>query len=99
MHSKFGPGPVASRAVWGTGFSPQQNFFFFLVGRNSAGFAPARSRKSFPGSELARGGGAKLTEFRPGGGTKLSSGGAKFVRHFEAGVSDVQNSPHLFLDI
>jgi hypothetical protein len=26
-----------------------------------------------------RGGVAKLTEFRPGGGTKLSPGGAKFV--------------------
>jgi hypothetical protein len=33
----------------GTDFRPTENFFFFLVGRKSANFAPARSRKSSAG--------------------------------------------------
>jgi hypothetical protein len=57
----------------------QQNFFLFLVERNSANFAPLSPRKSFVAHRLVRGGGAKLTEFRSGGGAKLSPGGAKFV--------------------
>jgi hypothetical protein len=55
------------------------NFFLFLVGRNSSNFAPARSRKLFAGWRMGCRGGAKLSEFRSGGGAKLSSGGAKFV--------------------
>jgi hypothetical protein len=54
-------------------------FFFFLVGRNSANFAPACPRKSFVARRLARGSAAKLSEFRPGGGAKIVRGGAKFV--------------------
>jgi hypothetical protein len=75
------------------------NIFLFSVGRNSTNFAPPRPRKSFTAYRLVRGSGAKLTEFRPGRGAKLLPGGAKFVRHFEAGASDVQNSPHVLLNI
>jgi hypothetical protein len=39
-----------------------------------------------------------LSEFRLGGCAKIAPGEALFVRHFEAGAADVQNSPHLFLD-
>jgi hypothetical protein len=63
-------------------FAPAK-FFLFLVGRYSANFAPPRPRKSFAGWLLVCGGGAKLPEFRPGGGAKLSPGGALFVTHFE----------------
>jgi hypothetical protein len=61
-------------------FCTHENFFLFLVGRNSANLGPACPRKSFAGSWLACGGGAKLTEFRPGGGAKLHPGEAKFVK-------------------
>ena len=91
-------------------FRPTKNFFFFLVGRNSASFAPARLRKSFASWQLLCGGGAKRTRFRPGGGTKLSPGWAKLdctaISDFGfrvaqplrfAALSDVQNSPtHTF---
>jgi hypothetical protein len=60
-------------------FCPTEIFFFFLVGRNSVNFAPARPRKSFAARRLVRGGGAKLPRFRPGGGAKSSPGGALFV--------------------
>jgi hypothetical protein len=60
-------------------FCLREIFFLFLVGRNSANFAPRGERKLFAGWRLARGGGAKLSEFRPGGGAKLFPGGAKFV--------------------
>jgi hypothetical protein len=60
-------------------FSPQRNFFFFLVRRNSANFASARSRKSFADGWLACGGEAKLSEFRLGGATKIVPGEALFV--------------------
>jgi hypothetical protein len=75
------------------------NFFFFVVGRYSAGFAPPGRCKSFAGCKFVSGGGAKLPEFRPGGAAKFFPGGAKFVRHFEADASDVQKSPHILLDI
>jgi hypothetical protein len=60
------------------------NFFLFFVRRNSANFASARLRKSFAAHWLACGSEAKLSEFRLGGVAKLSPGGAKFVRNFEA---------------
>jgi hypothetical protein len=60
-------------------FCTSESFFFFLVVRNSANFAPARPRKSFAGCRFVRLGGAKLTEFRPGGGAKSPLGSAKFV--------------------
>jgi hypothetical protein len=53
------------------------------VERNSANFAPLCPRKLFVAHRLARGGGAKLSEFRPGGGAKLFPGGAKFVARTE----------------
>ena len=51
-------------------FRSTKFFFFFLVGRNSASFAPPARCKSFEHSQMECGSGAKLTEFRPGGGTK-----------------------------
>jgi hypothetical protein len=51
-------------------------FFFFLVGRNWSNFAPPCPRKSFVDHWLVSEGGAKWSEFRPGGGAKLASGGA-----------------------
>jgi hypothetical protein len=39
---------------------------------------------SFVARQFGRVGGAKLTEFRPGGGAKLSLGGAKFVARIRA---------------
>jgi hypothetical protein len=51
-------------------------FFLFLVGRYSANFASPRPRKSFAGWRLVCGGGAKLSEFRLGGVTKIVPGEA-----------------------
>src|SRR5688572_29283945 len=59
-------------------------FFLFFVGRNSVNFAPPCPRKSLAGWWFVCGSGAKLIEFRPGGGAKLSLGGAKFVDRFAA---------------
>jgi hypothetical protein len=42
-------------------------------------FAPPCPRKSFADCKFVSEGGAKWSEFRPGGGAKLSPGGAKFV--------------------
>jgi hypothetical protein len=66
-------------------FCPSEIFFFFLVGRNSVNFAPRGARKSFAGCPLASGGGAKLSEFRPGGATKIVPGEALFIRPVLAG--------------
>ena len=71
-------------------------FFLFLVRRNSGNFAPAYPRKLFAAHWLARGSGAKLTEFRLGGVTKTPRREAKFARILKAGTSDVQNSPTYF---
>jgi hypothetical protein len=57
----------------------QQKFFLFLVERNSANFTPPRPRKSLADDWLVSGSGAKLPEFRSGGGAKLFPGGAKFA--------------------
>jgi hypothetical protein len=89
--------PAAAPGSFG-GVLPHTNFFLFLVGRNSVSFAPACPRKSFVARRLLRWGGAKLSEFRPGGGAKLSPGGAKLVRNFAARASDVQNISLLLLD-
>ena len=67
-------------------FCPSEIFFFVLVGRYSANFAPARPRKSFAARRLGHGSEAKLTEFRPGGGAKLSAGGAKRAESRELGA-------------
>jgi hypothetical protein len=61
------------------GFSPHLLFFLFLVVRNSASFAPPCPRKMFADWWLECGSGAKLSEFRPGGGAKLPRVGAKLV--------------------
>jgi hypothetical protein len=58
-------------------FCTTEIFFFFHVVQNSTNFAPPCPRKSFVTHWLGRGGGAKLSEFRTGGGAKLSPGGAK----------------------
>src|SRR5688572_8801484 len=83
MHSNFGPGPAAfarlSRLGLDPGFSPQRNFFFFLVRRNSANFASRACCKSFAGWRLESGSGAKLSEFRLGVVTKSPRGEALFA--------------------
>jgi len=82
--------------------SPQQIFFFFLVGRNSASFASARPRKSFAARRFVSRGEAKLPEFRLGGVTNFVSGGRNSswsAISFPPDVADVQNSPHILLDI
>ena len=53
------------------------NFFFFLVRRYSIDFASPRDRKSLDGPRFVGAGGATLSGFRPGGGTKSSAGEAK----------------------
>ncbi len=58
-------------------FAPAK-FFLFLVGRNSANFAPRGARKLFAAQRLGCGSGAKWPEFRPEGGAKLSLGEALF---------------------
>ena len=70
--------PGSIRSGSGRRFLHPRNFFLFLVERNSANFAPRRPRKSFADDWLASGSGAKLPEFRSGGGAKLklSPGGA-----------------------
>jgi hypothetical protein len=63
-----GRGPVTKRRAEQFGdrhFAPL-NFFFFLVRRNSANFAPGRCAKSFADWRLLSGGEAKLSEFRLG---------------------------------
>ena len=68
-------------------------FFSFLVRRNSGNFAPARPRKSFAARRLGHGSEAKLTEFRPGGGAKLSAGGAKRAESRELGAKSGVRAP------
>jgi hypothetical protein len=60
-------------------FCTTEIFFFFVVGRNSVSFAPRAGCKSFVALWLAHRGGAKLAEFRPGGGAKLFPAGALFT--------------------
>jgi hypothetical protein len=78
------------------GFCPTEIIFLFLVGRYSDNFAPPCCCKSFVTRWLARGGGAKFPEFRPGGGAKPFLGGAKFVRHFEAPPQLSKTPPYYF---
>jgi hypothetical protein len=60
-------------------FAPRLFFFLLLGGLISPNAPPRGARKSFADGKFVRGGGAKLCEFRPGGGAKLSPCGAKFV--------------------
>jgi hypothetical protein len=60
-------------------FLPQQIFFFFQVGRYSANFASRAGSKSLAAQRFVCAGGAKLSEFRPGGGAKSFLGRALFV--------------------
>ena len=90
------------------------NFFLFVARRNSATFASPCPRKSFADLRLMRGGGAKLREFRLGGRQNSSQVrrnsflAAPYRQSMDCALSDepilrkwpdVQNSPHLLLDI
>jgi len=55
------------------------NFFFSVVRRYSVEFASSHGGKSLAGQRFVRGGGAILSEFRPGGGTETSMSEALFV--------------------
>jgi hypothetical protein len=71
-------------------------FFLFLVDRNSADFGPARPRKSFVAHQFVSGSGAKLSEFRPGGGAKLKlpPGGALFGKMGKRTEGDTRGQAH-----